>query len=111
MCFDYERLPRGLLLDQLKHTEQRNVIAAEFVTVSRQAMVRSGITCVSCNGRLVRHRRYAIPTARIPDTYEQRKHPQPQDGGREQFAMAMKQTRHDFFDTTGSIYCQPASMI
>jgi hypothetical protein len=82
-------MPRGLLLDQLKHTEQRNVIAAELVTVSRHAVVHSVINCMDCHGWLVWHRGYAIPTARVRDTYEQRKYPQPQNAGREEFAMAM----------------------
>ena len=89
VCCSYYRLPRGLLLDHLKHTKQRNVIAAELVTVSRHAVIHGVINCVGCHGWLVRYRRYAIPTACIRDTDEQRKHPQPQNGGGKAFAMTM----------------------
>ena len=100
--FDYERLFRGLVLDQLKHAKQGNAIAAELIAAKRLAVVHSVINCLACHGRLVRHLRYVIPAACIRDTYEQRKHPQPQNGGGEAFAMALWQTRHDLFDIAGS---------
>ena len=111
VCCDYQRLPRGLLPDHLKHTKQRNVIAAELVTVSRHAVIHGVVNCVASHGWLVRYRRYAIPTTCIRDTYEQRKHPQHQNSGGKEFAMTMQQTRHDFFDITGSTYYQLTRVI
>jgi len=111
VCCDYERLPRGRLLDQLKHADQGNVIAAELVTGRCHAEVRSVTRFVHCSSRLLRNRRYAIPAACIRDTDEQRKHPQPKNAGGQEFAMAMEQTRHDFFDITGSNCFQHAGVI
>ena len=89
VCFDYEPLFRGLVLDQLKHPRQGIAIAEELIAAKRLAVVHGVIYCLACHGRLVRHLRYVIPAARIRDTYEQRKHPQPQSGGGEAFAMAL----------------------
>ena len=90
MGCDYERLPRGLILDQLKYAKQGNVIAAELIIAARRhAVVHTVINCAGYHGRLVRHRCYAIPAACIRDTYEQCKHPQPKNAGSEEFAMAM----------------------
>jgi hypothetical protein len=83
-------------------------MVAELLAARRHAVVHSIINWVGCHGRLVRHRRYAIPAACIRDTCEQRKHPQPQNGGGEAFAMAMKETRHDPFSIADSTYYQPA---
>ncbi len=90
---DYYWLRRGRVLDQLKCSEQGNVIAAELVTTRlvttrRQAVLRSVFNRVGCPGRMVRNRRYAVPAARIRESYEQRKHPQPKNAGGHEFAMA-----------------------
>ena len=104
-CRDDQWLTSGRLLNLLKHAEQRNVIAAELATVGRHAVVLV-VDRVGCHGQMMRHRRQAIPTACIGDTYEQRKHPQPEHSRGEQLAMATKQTRHEFFSTFVSTHCQ-----
>ena len=88
VCCEYQRLPRGLLLDQLKHAEQWNVIAAA-IRATRRPVVVYGVTHgVGCHGRLVRNRGPAIPGARVCDADEQRKHPQPQNARGQETAMA-----------------------
>ena len=46
-CCEYEWLSCGRVLDQLKHAEQRNVIAAELLAARTGAAVR-GITVDVC---------------------------------------------------------------
>jgi len=89
VCCDYQRLRGGRILDQLKHGDQGNVVAAELVTARRRSAVRGVIHCVGCHGRLVRNRRYAVPVACIRESNEQRKHPQPKNPGGQEMAMAM----------------------
>ena len=103
VCCEYQRLPRRLILNQLQHTEHRNVIAAEHVTAGRDVLVCNVIDGMCHHGRMVRGRGYAIPAARIRDADEKRKYPKPQNAGSEESAMAMQWTRHDFFDVNGSV--------
>jgi hypothetical protein len=103
VCCEYQRLPRRLVLNQLDHAEHRNVIAAKLVAGRREVLVCNVIDGVCRHVRMVRGRGYAIPAARIRDANEKRKQPKPQNAGSEEFAMAMKWTRHDFFDVDGSV--------
>jgi hypothetical protein len=103
VCCEYQRLSRRLILDQLQHTEHRNVIAAEHVTAGRDVLVCHVIDGMCHHGRMVRGCGYAIAAARIRDAHELRKHPKPENAGSKESAMAMQWTRHDFFDVNGSV--------
>ena len=75
MCRNHERLPGEGPLSQLKYAEQGNVIAAELIA-SRVRVVVGGVNrCVRHHGWLVLDCRYAIPTARVREAHEKRKHP------------------------------------
>ena len=89
VCCEYQRLPRRLVLNQLDHAEHRNVIAAELVAARRDVLVCNVIDGACHHGRMVRGRGYAIPAARIRDAHKQRKYPQPQNAGGDEFAMTM----------------------
>ena len=108
VCCDDEPLPRALVLDQLEHAEPRKAVAAEFLAAGHHIVAGGVANCMYCHGRRVRNRWHGMPATCIRDTYEQRKHPQPQNGRGDGPAMAMYQTRHDFFDIADSTYFKRA---
>ena len=107
MRCDYQWLSGGRVLDQLKHAEQGYVVATELLAARRYAIVHGVTACVHFDGRGVRNGRYAIPGTRIRESHEQRKRPQPKNGGGEELAMAAQYARHDFFGATGSLRYRP----
>ena len=75
MCRNHERLPGEGPLSQLNDAEQGNIIAAELIA-SRVRVVVGGVNrYVPHYSRLVLDCRYAIPTARVREAHEKRKHP------------------------------------
>ena len=91
MCRNNERLPREGPMGQLKDAQQGDVIAAELIAARRRivaaCVINRGVRSRS-DGRLVIDRRYAIPTARVREAHEKRKHPRHQSGDTKEFAMA-----------------------
>lgn len=89
-CCKHQRVARGRVLDPMKHAEQGNAIAARLLAVGRDVLIRGMSIGVCRRVWLGRSRRYVIPDTGIGDTHEYSDRPDSQQGGGQEFAMAVQ---------------------
>ena len=95
LCCDDQRDYCRRILHKLKNARERKIVAGRVLTVGHCAVGRAAAH-MCFKGRSVRYRRYTIPAARVRDTEEERKQPQPKSRSGEAFSMAAQKLRHCF---------------